>query len=310
MQTITFGKTNLRVSRLGFGGANIGMLDTDEKTVGELLNLLLDSGVNVIDTAALYAESEIKISRTVGHRRDQLVLISKCGTPLDEIDAPQFSPKLITHTVDRALCRLRTDHLDVMLLHTCDLETLKRGDALAALTKARDAGKVRFVGYSGDNEDVAYAAALPEIDVIETSVSMCDQANIHGVLPLTRERNLGVIAKRPIANAAWRSPQQQQGMYEKYAGTYRQRLSAMNITPGELGFDGDPQTLWPEIALRFTLAQRGVHTAIIGMTNIARARANIAAVGKDPLPDDVVAKIIEAFNRAQEQAGERWSGQT
>lgn len=240
MQKTTFGKTGLQVTPLGFGGAPIGFLKTDRERVGRLLNQLLDAGVNLIDTAAMYEGSEELIGESVGKRRNEFVLVSKCGNKLNDIDAPEFSPTLIKKTVDRALGRLKTDHLDVMLLHTCDLATLKKGEALAALLAAQKAGKVRWVGYSGDNEEAAWAAARPEVAVIETSVSICDQANISLVMPVTRENNVGVLAKRPVANAAWKEISAQPGLYKGYAKTYTERLSKMAIKPAELGFPAQP----------------------------------------------------------------------
>src|SRR5205809_4390802 len=186
MENRTFGRTNLSVSVLGFGGAPIGYLNTDRQRVSRVLTLLLDGGVNLIDTAASYHGSEELIAETIGNRRDQFVLVSKCGGKLDDIDAPAWSPQLITQTVDRSLRRLKTDRIDVMLLHTCGMEVLEKGDALAALAKARDAGKIRHAGYSGDNEEAAYAASLPDVAVIQTSISIADQANIDVVLPVCR----------------------------------------------------------------------------------------------------------------------------
>ena len=93
-------------------------------TIEELCSICLDSGVNLIDTAASYYGSEEMIGKTVGHRRDEFILVSKCGGEFDEFDDPAWSPAVITKTIDRSLQRLKTDRLDVMLLHTCDLETL------------------------------------------------------------------------------------------------------------------------------------------------------------------------------------------
>jgi aryl-alcohol dehydrogenase-like predicted oxidoreductase len=215
---------------------------------------------------------------------------------------------LITATVERSLKKLKTDRLDVMLLHSCDLKTLKQGDALAALVKARDAGKVRFVGYSGDNEAAAYAATLPDVAVIETSVNITDQANLRTVLPKTRENQIGVLAKRPIANAAWKALDEQQGLYRNYVKPYYDRLREMKVDPKELGFSGPPDQVWPELALRFTLSHPGVHAAIIGTTRPENARANIAYAEKGPLPPDVVRKIEESFRAAPGSA--QWTGQT
>ena len=150
MRKVTFGKTNLQVSVVGFGAAPIGYLDTDRQRVARILNLLLDSGVNLVDTAANYPGAEEAIAETVGGRRDEFVLVSKCGHTLDDVPDRAWSAANVTKTVERSLRKLRTDRLDVMLLHSCDLDTLREGEALGALVKARDAGKVRFVGYSGD----------------------------------------------------------------------------------------------------------------------------------------------------------------
>jgi aryl-alcohol dehydrogenase-like predicted oxidoreductase len=310
METRRFGKTGLDVSILGFGGGPVGFLETDRKQVAEILNTLLDRGINLIDTAAGYPGSEEAIGEGVGHRRDEYVLVSKCGRAFDDIEGAAWSATAIEQTVDRALRRLRTDHLDVMLLHSCDLETLERGEAIGALVAARDAGKTRFLGYSGDNEAAAYAAGLDDVAVIETSVNICDQTNIESVLPLAVQNDMGVLAKRPIANAAWRDAAEQRGMYVNYAQTYADRLISMDITPADLGFPGDAAAAWPEIALRFTLSQPGVTTAIVGTTNSVNAARNLEIASKGPLPDESVETLRAAFQRAQEADGAPWLGQT
>jgi aryl-alcohol dehydrogenase-like predicted oxidoreductase len=313
MEQRTFGRTGLRVSVLGFGGAPIGFLATDRQRTATILNFLLDHGVNLIDTAASYKNSEEVIGEAIGKRRDQFVLVSKCGQKVEGVDGEDWSPDLIARTVDRSLRRLKTDRLDVMLLHSCPLEVLERGDAIAALTNAREQGKIRFAGYSGDNDAVAYAATLDAISVIETSVNIADQANITSVLPIARQHNVGVIAKRPIANAAWKAPEHQPGMYKDYASDYTERLKKMDITPADVGFigngaSGDQERDWPQLALRFTLSFPEVHTAIIGTTNPKNAKKNIDFANKGRLPSDVVEKIRAAFHHADPVGA--WKGLT
>ncbi len=206
MQHRAFGDTGLSVSPVGFGGAPIGLLQTDREQAGTLLNALLGAGVNLIDTAARYKGSEELIGEHVSHRRGEFVLVSKCGSDVRQVEAPEWSAEMVEKTVDATLKHLRTDHLDVMLLHYCVQDVLERGEAVDALARARDAGKIRFAGYSGDNAPAAYAATLPDVAVIETSINIVDQSNVDAVLPACRRRNLAVIAKRPIANAAWKPP--------------------------------------------------------------------------------------------------------
>jgi aryl-alcohol dehydrogenase-like predicted oxidoreductase len=330
MRTTVLGKTNLPVSRLGFGGSPLGNLASDAKQAAEhlffrqknlsprlpidrqratkLLNGLLDAGVNLIDTAAQYQDSEEMIAQAIGSRRGQFVLVSKCGTKLADVAAEPWSAEMVSQTIDRSLRRLKTDVLDIMLLHSCDLQTLQKGEALGALVKARAAGKIRFAGYSGDNEAAAYAASHPDVAVIETSINIVDQANIDMVLPVAGKNNVGVLAKRPIANAAWKELSQQPGMYANYARTYTERFQKMGLKLAELGLGPDAPATWAEIALRFTLSQSGVHSAIVGTTNPANAQSNLAAAAKGPLPAEVVEKIRAAFARAQGQ--DQWIGKT
>ena len=308
MERRPFGRTGLSVSVLGFGGAPIGFLQTDRDRAATILSFLLDHGVNLIDTAASYQGSEELIGQAIGQRRDDYVLVSKCGQKVPGVEGQDWSVQLISETVDRSLKRLRTDRLDVMLLHSCSLDVLQRGEALGALAKARDAGKIRFAGYSGDNDAAAYAATLIDVAVIETSINIADQANIERVLPAARKNDVGVIAKRPIANAAWKSPERQPGMYKSYAEPYTQRLRKMNLSPADFGLAGDSDSAWPELALRFTLGFPEVHSAIIGTTNPDNARRNFDAAGRGPLPPEAVAKIRAAFHHADPTGA--WEGLT
>lgn len=306
-----FGNTGLSVSPLGFGSAPVGFLEQDNHQAGRILNFLLDHGMNVIDTGECYAGAEDMIGSTMAHRRNEYVLITKCGHKFPGAEGAEWTPQLVRQSVENSLRRLRTDHLDVVLLHTPALEVLKKGDVMTVLIEARDAGKIRFLGFSGDNDDAAYAAGLPDVRVIETSVSICDQANIDNVLPLAAKRGLGVIAKRPIANSAWLPASAHRGFYGDYSRPYAERLRKMEILPGDIGFDGATRReLWPEIALRFTISIPEVHTAIVGTTKLDNARANLDNIQVGPLPDLVVKKIREAFAEAEKRAGERWLGLT
>lgn len=307
METRRLGKTELSVTTLGFGAAPIGLLDIEQTRVENILNLLLDKGVNFIDTAASYQGSEQAIGKAVAHRRDQYLLLSKCGRAMEGLAGEPWSAKVISQTIDQSLKHLKTDHLDIMLLHSCDLETLKKGDALGALVKAKTQGKIRFAGYSGDNQEAAFAATLNDVSVIETSINVADQANIDSVLPLCRKHDIGVIAKRPLANAAWKEISSQPGFYKGYAETYTQRLTKMGLEPYDLGYTDHREIEWPDIALRFTIAQPGVHTAIAGTTSPTNAQANLLSAGKPPLHGQVVEQLRTAFIKARGE--EHWPAQ-
>jgi len=303
MEKVALGRTGLEVSRMAFGAGPVGYLDSGQEEVTRILGTLLDAGVNLVDTAAAYLGSEEVVGRALGPRRASCVLLSKCGRRVPDVPGEDWSAGLVTGTVERSLRRLGTDHLDIMLLHSCSRQVLERGEALGALVRAREKGLVRFVGYSGDNDAAALAAALPEVDVLMCSVNLCDQVNLEEAVDLARKRGVGVVAKRSLANGAWKDPGEQSGIYRQYAEPYAERFRAMGLAAPE---DGD----WIGLALRFTLAMPGVHVASVGTTREAHARANLAAMAKGPLDAATCARIREAFRKAQAGAGQPWPGLT
>ena len=116
-----------------------------------------------------------------------------------------------------------------------------------------------------------------------------------------------MLAKRPIANAAWKEASQQPGFYGNYASEYHNRLKKMSWILPNWASPGTARAGVARVALRFTLSQAGVHTAIIGTTNPQNAKANIAAAEKGPLPENVIKKIQQSFDQADPQKG--WTGQ-
>lgn len=296
MEKRKLGKTGMDVSVLGFGGAEIGFRNVEAGTVGQLLNRALDAGLNVIDTAASYAGSESLIGQTVGNRRKDYYLFTKCGQGKD-FGTPDWSPETIEKSIDRSLQRLKTDVLDLVQLHTCSEEVLRQGDAIAALQKARDAGKTRYIGYSGDGQKALYAVTCGAFDTLQTSVNIADQECITLTLPEAVKNEMGVIAKRPVANVAWMFDEE--SSQNAYHFTYLKRLQ-------ELAY---PFLTGPDAfatALRFTLTAPGVCTMIVGTTKPDRWQQNAEIVNLGPLPPEEY-NAIRA--RWQEVAPADWVGQ-
>jgi aryl-alcohol dehydrogenase-like predicted oxidoreductase len=297
METRTFGRTGMEVSVLGHGGSEIGFREVPPETVTRLLSEALDAGLNVIDTAECYEGSEELIGGAVSHRRDDYHLFTKCGHP-EGMGAPEdWSPDSILASIERSLRRLRTDHLDLIQLHSCEQEVLERGDAIEALERARERGYTRFIGYSGDGAAARYAIECGRFDALQTSVSIADQEAIDLTLPLAQEHGLGVVVKRPIANAVWLHGTLPES---EYVRPYWERLQELDY-----GFlrGGDAFST----VLRFTLGAPGVHTAIVGTTRPGRFAENAALIGAGPLPPEEVERIRA---RWREVADDSWTGET
>jgi hypothetical protein len=302
MDKRVLGRTGMEVSALGFGGAEIGFERAQTFDVARLLGAALDAGLNVIDTAECYwagdeaSASEKLIGDAMGHRRSEYFLFTKTGHAAG-IDAPDWSPELIELGIDRSLQRLKTDVLDLVQLHSCNKETLEKGDVIAALQKARDAGKVRFLGYSGENAAAEHAIACGAFDTLQTSVNIADQRGIETILPKAVEAGMGVIAKRPIANVAW--CYRSEAECPAYPLPYYRRLKKLSYP-----FLSGPDAV--SVALRFTLAQPGVATAIVGTKNPERWAQNAAMLAAGPLSE---AEIQEIRGRWSSLAEEDWVGQ-
>ena len=299
MEKRKFGKTDMEFSVLGFGGAEIGYnAQQTQADVDELLNSALDAGLNVIDTAAAYKNSEKLIGEAVSKRRNDFYLLTKCGA-LDAFTRFDWTKKGILETIVNSLRNLKTDHLDIAQLHSCDTEILRRGEAIEGLQRAVEKGYTRYIGYSGDNEDAKYALALGVFDSFQTSVSIADQSPIDGNIPLAAEKGLGVIAKRPIANAVWRHSSKPS---ESYHHEYWDRIQKLKFDFLNKSLEEATAT-----ALRFTMTIPGVDTMIVGTTRPKRWQENARYVAEGNLS----AEEFEAIrDRWREVADESWIGMT
>lgn len=301
-----FGKTDMTVAVLGFGGAEIGYEAVEQGRVDELLNAALDSGLDVVDTAECYRASEELIGKAIGHRRKDYRLFTKCGHATDVAGAgKEWTKAGVLASIERSLKRLKTDAVDLVQLHSCSLEELKKGEAIEGLEQAKKDGKTRYVGYSGDSAAARWAVECGRFDALQTSVNICDQEAIELTLPLARERQMGVIAKRPIANAVWRHDAEPSNDYHV---AYWKRLQALAY-PFATGEARNVQT--PEgaagIALRFTAMQPGVHVLIVGTTKPERWKQNAALLAAGPLPAELHESIRATWKRV---AKPDWVGQT
>ena len=297
MEKRVLGRTDMRVSVLGFGGSEIGYGQASVQTVERLLGSALEAGLNVIDTAECYLTSEELIGRAVSHRRADYYLFTKCGHAAG-IDLPDWHPRLLEQSIERSLGRLRTGHVDLLQLHSCSEEVLRQGDVIEVLRRARESGKTRYIGYSGDGRAALYAVECGAFDTLQTSVNIADQEALDLTLPAARARGLGVIAKRPVANAVWKHTARPA---DPYVQPYWDRLQQLDYE-----FLGGDVAAAVATALRFTLGVPAVGTAIVGTEKPERWRQNAASLDAGALdPDEFEA--IRA--RWRERAGADWAGE-
>src|SRR2546421_2710862 len=160
-------------------------------------------------------------------------------------------------------------------------------------------GYSRYLGYSGDGQAARYALETGAFDSLQTSINIADQEAIDLLLPRAREKEMGVIAKRPIANVVWRESHKP---ISSYHHVYWERLRKLRYD-----FIHDlPMEDSVAHALRFTLSVAGVHTAIVGTTKPERWNENASMLEQGPLSDAEFAAIRERWEVIAPAA---WIGQ-
>lgn len=291
MRKNKLGKTGLEVSCLGAGLSEIGYrLDMSEATqAANVLNAALDGGINFLDTAACYSISEALIGRTVSHRRDEYILATKAGHITGGYSGKEWTAQTISDSIERSLVRMKTDHLDIVQLHSCGVDVLEQGDVIEALIAAKEAGKTRFIGYSGDNEAAAWAIESGYFDTLQTSYNLVDQRARSRLFAAAKAREMGIIVKRPIANGAWGAPKSPSA----YAAQYFQRAQAM-LRLGEIPDAADNRIL---LALGFVMAHEEIDTAIVGTHNPDHMQMNLDWVeNKLPIEAAAVTELQQRFD--------------
>ncbi len=293
MEVRRLGNTELKVSRLGFGGYQLSL--ADEADAAQVLNSALDRGINFLDTAACYGMSEELIGHTIGHRRQEYVLASKCGHVTGGYKGKEWTAQTIRDSIDRSLARLKTDYLDLVQLHSCGVGVLERGEAIRALLDAKEAGKTRYVGYSGDNEAARWAVDSGLFDTLQTSFNLVDQRARAHLFPMAESKNMGIIVKRPIANGMWGALKSRSA----YTDDYFERAKVM---AGAEPIPGAPKD-HALLALGFTLSHDEVDTAIVGTRNLNHLTINIAWV-ENNLP--ISLEAVEELHRRFARLGHDW----
>ena len=313
METRRLGRTELQVTPLGYGLAEIDRQDKGGRDISgsaRLLEAVLDSGINFLDTASGYGITEELIGETISHRRGEYVLATKFGPIYDDASARGYDEAAVTESIDQSLRRMKTDWLDIIQLQygapDTGLLAPYRDEIIDAMIKAREAGKVRFLGFAGDNDSAEWAVECGEFDALQTTFNLVDQRARKGLFASAREKDIGLIIKRPLANGIWaRGLFELQDIPDDYPEAwiykrrqYHERVQAMKRAGPIQGEPDDPTAL----ALAFVFAHEA-DTVIVGTHNPSHLRSNIELVESGG-PD--ISEAVAEFHRRFDLLGDDW----
>jgi aryl-alcohol dehydrogenase-like predicted oxidoreductase len=311
----SLGRTGLVVSEIGFGAWGIGGRtvsqtsygDTDDRTSLAALAGAHDCGITFFDTSAVYGNghSEELIGQALSGVRHKAVLATKAGYEAWD-RPPDFSAAAIVASTERSLGRLRTDYLDLLLLHNPPLDVLLALDVQEALARLVASGKIRAWGASCKGPaDALEALRACDVSVIQANFNMMDvRAVTSGLFEEVSRQNAGFIARTPLCfgflsgtvtrdtkfppgdhRLGWSSAQ-----LANWIDGARDLLEAVLASPGLAGV---------QAALRFCLAFPEVSCTIPGILTPAEAGQNAAASGLGALPKDAVAAVLEINRNRQ-----------
>ena len=195
MEYRVLGKTGLKISRMGFGGIPIQRIDA--QGTKELMNRLMDAGINYIDTARGYTVSEEYLGYALEGIREHFVLATK---------SMARTRKAMASDIEKSLHNLKTNYIDLYQVHNPSMEQLEQvmgeGGALEALMEAKAAGKIGHIGLTAHSAAV-FARAL-ELDWVETVMFPYNIVENQGeeLIQKCTEKNVGFIAMKPLAGGA------------------------------------------------------------------------------------------------------------
>jgi aryl-alcohol dehydrogenase-like predicted oxidoreductase len=291
----TLGRTGLSVSALGYGGmelrgdGHIWGRAVDPTEADNLLNRVLDRGINFIDTSPDYGESEEAIGRGIGHRRDEFLLATKCGCPVDAApDAPRplvhdFSAEHMRMALEHSLRVLRTDHIDVLQFHTSPpMERLDADGALETLHQLKDEGKIRFIGISSTLPNLREHIDTGAFDVLQVPYSAVE-ADHESLMAEAANKGAGVVVRGGVAQGnpddttgdRWRPPSSLPGWLLAEKANLQELADGLTLT---------------QFMLRLTLSNRAVASAIVATINPEHLEQNVAAASLGALEPDIYAE--------------------
>lgn len=308
MQTKPFGNTDLRVSEFGLGCARIGgIFQGDSGGFVRLLRTAFDGGITFYDTADMYSqgESETLVGRAFRADRHKVVIASKFGyvlpaqrrlvarikpfvRPLIRLiklkrsalpsgvrgsPTQDFTPGYLRQAVEGSLRRLRTDYLDLYQLHSPSAEAVARADWLPALEDLKRAGKIRYWGISVDTTEAGQAALRqPGISSLQMVVNLLDQRQVEALLPVAREKRIGVIARECLANGMLVKNAEDINLQNFFASDEERALGTRRLEEyrRQAQTEGIPLAT---LALRYVKGLDGVAVSLVGTKSEPQLRA-------------------------------------
>jgi aryl-alcohol dehydrogenase-like predicted oxidoreductase len=315
MEYRKFGQTGIQISAMGFGCWEIGggYGSIEEAEFIKAINRALDVGINSFDTAEAYGfgASEKSLAKALGSRRKEAVITTKFGVGYpDAKNYRDSSRKRVMESIEKSLKALDTDYVDVYLIHWPD-RSIPFEEPMRALDDLVKQGKARAVGLSNFKlSEIETCMKARRVDVVQYCWNMFDRRMHTEIFPYCRENEIGVMAYGSLAYGMLTGTFNEEMTFDK--GDWRAKrgqLLNINLFQHLFGPDHFLKNLraveelkamakrygksLPQFALRWTLSNPIVSTALVGCRNPKEVDDNVGALGWSISEADM--KEIEAI---------------
>ncbi|SHK25502.1 aryl-alcohol dehydrogenase (NADP+) [Pseudonocardia thermophila] len=298
----TLGRTGIAVSPYGLGAmmfaTSVG--NPDPADSARMIHKALDAGINLIDTADAYGDSEEVVGKALRGRRDDVVLATKFGRPVDEHPHHRgASRRWIVTAVEDSLRRLQVDHIDLYQVHRSD-PTTDVEETLAALTDLLRTGKIRAIGASQslasdivDAQWVAERRGLARFRSEQTAYSLLNRGVEREVLPLAQRFGMGTLIWGPLAQGLLTGRVRRGGPNELRRAPLLRHLSderRLDVVEQLVPLAAEAGLRMTHLAMAFVIAHPGVTSALLGPRTTAQLDDLLAGL-EVRLTDDVLDRI-------------------
>jgi aryl-alcohol dehydrogenase-like predicted oxidoreductase len=295
MRYRTLGRTGLEVSEVGYGAWGIGGVQWtggDDEEAIRALHLSIDGGLNLIDTALAYGggHSERLVGQVVRSRSEKIAIATKIpplnrewparDVPLHEV----FPADHIIRSTEESLRNLGVETIDLQQLHVWTDHWAQETEWLEALTRLREAGKIRFIGLSLNDYQPSNSLAalrLGVIDAVQVIYNIFEQAPEDALYPLCEELNIGVLARVPFDEGGLTGAIRPETDFPEsdfraffFRGDRKQKVFD-RVERLKLILNHEAMSL-PELALRYVLSHDAVSTVIPGMRSTRHVTSNLS----------------------------------
>ncbi len=311
-----FGKTGRAVSEIGLGTWQLGTKWGDPFNEDEAMKILEtadNAGITFVDTADVYngGKSEETIGKYISSHPDRFYVTTKCGRRLKPHTAEMYTPQAIAQFIDGSLERMKTERLDMILLHCPPTPVFERDDIFEELQRQKEAGKISDYGVSIERVEEGLKAMKYGISAIEVIFNMFRFKPLDDLFPAAEENNVGIIARVPLASGLLTGKYTKDTVFgEKDHRSYNREGASFD--KGET-FSGVPYELGLEaveelkqifgtddlsaIAIRWVLMFPQVSVVIPGASRASQVTANVKAAELAPLSDEQMKAVREIYDR-------------